>query len=110
VAQLNNGGLSNVSNPVAAGALNQALGPAVFTALTDALQAADNWADINTNALPTDTSAPAASGDETILGAGDVVSVQNHQVTNIPLSQAPEPLQEALGNGVMNGLQSGTGH
>ena len=108
-AQLNGGGLNNVSNPAAAGALNQALGAAVHDALANALQALGDYSAANY-----DTSGGSGTGtggtNEKILGGGDVVQIGGGGgVQSIPLNQAPQPLQNALGNGVRDGL-SGAGH
>jgi hypothetical protein len=104
VAQINNGGLNNVSSPAAAGALNQALGPEVRDALADALQA-----DYGSLLGDTSGTTPGSDDQETILTGGDVVQIENNKVKSIPLSQAPQQLQDAMKNG-MNGMPSGTGH
>jgi hypothetical protein len=109
VAQINNGGVNNVTNPVAEGALNQALGPAVHASLVEALQSSVDWTSTDTTG-PAPAAATAGDDGETILSGGDVVSIQDEKVKSIPLSQAPQPLQDALGNGVMNGLKSGNGN
>ena len=103
-AQLGGGGLNNVQNPAAAGALNLALGPAVHNALNQALAWLGDWTDTNYN--PADNGAGGAGGGngETLLNGGDVVVIGGNGVKSIPLSQAPGPLQQALGNGVLNSL------
>ena len=115
VAQLGDGQLSNVANPHASGALNQALGPVVFHTLQDALQAAGDVVDAaaagpdSTDAATTEaTTAPAASGDdETILSGGDVAEVADKSTKKIPLNQAPPELQRALAGDVYKGLGGG---
>jgi len=103
-AQLNNGGLNNVNNPDASGFLGQALSPLVFQGLQDALS---NWGDWNPADIPEDTT---GGNGETILNSGDVVEIGDKGVKNIPLSQAPKQLQNALGGSVLNGIPSGGGH
>ena len=105
--QLNNGELNNASNPAAAGALNQALSPFVYETLSNAMKG-----DFTDNDPPVDKSKDkrtADNGGEKVLGSGDVVEIGNDGVKNIPLSSAPKPLQTALGNGMLNGLQPGPG-
>ena len=105
-AQLNNGELINVANPAAAGALNQALSGPVRNNLADALKNMGEWTPAGA-AASTDNN---AGGKETTLGGGDVVEIGDNGVKTIPLSQAPQALQNALGNGVEDGLKSGSGH
>ena len=105
-AQLNNGEMNNVSDPAAAGALDQALSTAVHNTLLSALS------DVN---VVVDADATGAQKAETtsngkLLGDGDVVEIGGGNVKQIPLNKAPKPLQNALGNGVRNGLQPGAGH
>jgi filamentous hemagglutinin family protein len=107
-AQLNSGQLNNVSSAAASGALNMALGPAVHTELLNALTTLGDWSGV---ADTGDDTATAGSGDqETTLSGGDVVEITgNGDVKSIPLSAAPKSLQNAMGNGVLNGLP-GNGH
>jgi filamentous hemagglutinin family protein len=111
-AQINGGGVNNVSNPAAAGALNQALGPEVRNSLADALQDIGDWTQIDTNVTGPSSDGTDGGDQETILTGGDVVQIEDKKVKSIPLSKAPKQLQNALGNGVLNGLPSGpgTGH
>jgi hypothetical protein len=105
-AQLGGGGLNNVANPQAAGALNQALSPIVFQNLSDALVTLGDWADAS--GPSGDNTAP---GDqETILSGGDVVEIGDNGVKTIPLGQAPPQLQKAMGGDVLNGVSAGAGH
>jgi len=105
VAQLGNGQLNNVASPQAAGALNQALGPAVFHNLQDALQALTGWTDAGDTGAGDGT---ANDDGETILNGGDVAEVGDNGTKKIPLSQAPPQLQQALGGNVLQGM--GPGH
>jgi hypothetical protein len=109
-AQLGSNGLNNVTNPAAASALDGALSFTVHATLNDALNSLGDWTDTGTattSGNPTAKNQPA----ETLLGAGDVAQVEVGSVKNIPLSQAPKQLQDAMGNGVRSGLSgSGTGH
>ena len=104
-AQLGNGQLNNVANPQAAGTLNMALGPVVYHNLSDALIAIGDWA----NVPPGPGTDNSAGGGETILSGGDVVEIGNQGVKNIPLSQAPQQLKNAMSGDVLNGVP-GTGH
>jgi len=105
-AQLGNGQLNNVANPQAAGTLNLALGPVVYHNLSDALIAIGDWADVPPGPGSDNST---GGGDETILSGGDVVEIGNQGVKNIPLSQAPQQLKNAMSGDVRNGM-SGTGH
>jgi filamentous hemagglutinin family protein len=105
-AQLGGGGLNNVANPQASGALNQALSPIVFQNLSDALATLGDWAD----ASGPGGDNTGAGNQETILSGGDVVEIGDHGVKTIPLGQAPPQLQQALGGGVLNGVSAGAGH
>jgi filamentous hemagglutinin family protein len=92
IAQLNNGQYSNVSNPKAANVLNEALGPIVYSNMADALRSLGDWADV-----PDSASDTASSSDgETILTVGDVAEMTGTKVKAIPLSKAPEELQNAM--------------
>jgi filamentous hemagglutinin family protein len=104
-AQLGNGELNNVNNPAASGALNLALGPGVRSALFEALAV---WGD--TDVGPSVDNSTTTDSDETTLGSGDVVVIDDSKVKTIPLSQAPKSLQNALSNGVLGGMPSGGGH
>ena len=111
--QLNDGQVNNVANPHASGALNQALGPAVFHSLSDALSEDVDWT--STGPAPgdnDDTTADSGGGggdDEVILSAGDVAEVAKKGVKNIPLDQAPDQLKNAMSNDTLQGMK-GTGH
>ncbi len=96
------GGYNNIQNPVAAGALDVALGATVHNALNSALAAFGDWTDTDYN--PGDQGNAGGGNGETEVGSGDVVEIGNNQVKTIPLSQAPAPLKNALGNGVRNNL------
>jgi hypothetical protein len=92
-----------------------ALGPAVEAALMQALTVLGDWA--GTGATPaaeatTDDGKKKKHGEsETTLSSGDVVEIGgNGHVQSIPLNQAPKSLQNALSNGVLNGLSPGSGH
>lgn len=103
-AQLNGGQLNNVTDPAAAGTLNEALGPAVHNALADALKTIGDYNDETAG-----TGAASAGNGETILTGGDFGEIGGSDVQKIPASQAPPQLQNALGNGVLNNLPSGGG-
>lgn len=106
-AQLGDGGLNNVANPQAAGALNQALGPIVFQNLTNALGMPGDWTGGNDSGAG---GGNAGGGDqETILSGGDVAVIGDNGVKNIPPGQAPPQLQQAMSGDVLNGM-SGAGH
>jgi hypothetical protein len=105
-AQLGNGGLNNVANPQASGALNQALGPIVFHNLADALATWGDWVDTS----EPDNDNTGGGNQETILSGGDVVEIGDKGVKSIPLGQAPPQLQKAMGGDVLNGVSSGAGH
>ena len=92
IAQLDNGQYNNVSNPQAADVLNQALGPIVYANLADALRALGDWADVPASANDT----AAGSNGETILTGGDVAEMTATSAKKIPLSQAPEQMQNAM--------------
>jgi filamentous hemagglutinin family protein len=107
-ASLGGGELNNISNPAASGALNLALGPAVHNALLEALGQVADWSDNGSG----DTTDDSTTDDhkhkhaaETDLDSGDVVEIGGSAgVKSIPLSQAPKPLQQALGNNVLGGM------
>jgi hypothetical protein len=123
-AQLNNGQMNNVSNPRAAGTLDSALSGAVHETLEDALLAVGAFADSSTYG---DTSTGDSSGggsddnkknknknqgaytntpsNEQVIGPGGVVEMGGNGVQQIPPGSAPPQLQNALGNGVLQGLQ-----
>ena len=103
IAQLDNGQYSNVSNPQAADVLNQALGPIVYANLADALRALGDWADVPDSAKDT----TAGDSGETILTGGDVAEMTGTSAKKIPLSQAPEELQNALKDDSLKGTGSG---
>jgi filamentous hemagglutinin family protein len=103
IAQVNDGQLNNVTNPEAADALNLALGPIVYQNLADALRAEGDWANV-----PDQTTDTVGTGDgETILSGGDVAEMSGSKVTNIPLSQAPEQLRNAMKGDLLKGVGSG---
>ena len=107
--QINNGGVNNVTNPQAAGALNQALSPGVQQNLANAL----NWANLTAVDAPGAGRDTAAGGgaQETILTGGDVAEIGNKEgVKKIAPDQAPPQLQIAMNGGVLNGTPSGAGH
>jgi hypothetical protein len=102
-AQLGGGGLNNLQSPAASGALNLALSPAVFNLLNQAVTSLGDWTD--TSYAPTDDGQQGAGDNgETLLSGGDVVEIGGNTVKSIPLRQAPVPLQQALGNGVLDGM------
>jgi len=104
---VDNGGVNNVANPRASGALNQALGPAVFNSLADALKDLGDWA----GAADAGGAEGNAGGDEeTILGPGGVDVMDADGVKNIPPDQAPAQLRNALGGDVLKGMGAGAGH
>ena len=104
-AQLNNGQMNNVSNPHASGELNDALSGAVHDSLVDALTSVGAFADSETYGDTSDDEKKKKDSDEQIIGDGGVVEIGDGGVKQIPLSSAPKPLQDALGSGVMHGLQ-----
>jgi filamentous hemagglutinin family protein len=108
-AQIGNGGVNNVTNPQAAGALNQALGPVVFHNLQDALKDLGDFAAADLPGSSDDNTA-GGGGQETILSGGEVAEIGGKGVKNIPLAQAPPQLQNALGGGVLSGMPAGAGH
>ena len=105
-AQLNNGELNNVTDPAAAGALDQALSVGVHNTLLAAM----NDVQVVTDSNAADQDKKKTAGNGQLLGGGDVVEISAGTVKQIPASQAPPPLKNALGNGVKNGLQPGAGH
>jgi filamentous hemagglutinin family protein len=103
IALLDGGQLNNASNPEAAGTLEEALGPIVYQNLADALKALGDWADVP------DSSHTADNGEgETILTGGDVAEMSSTAVKNIPLSQAPEQLRNAMNSPTLQ--NAGAGH
>jgi filamentous hemagglutinin family protein len=103
IAQVGDGQMNNVANPEAADALNEALGPIVYQNLADALRAEGDWADV-----PDQTVDTVGNGEgETILSGGDVAEMSGSKVTNIPLSQAPEQLRNAMKGDLLKGVGSG---
>jgi hypothetical protein len=80
--------------------------------LTDALQSATDWTDVDTNDTGTDVAttgdggdnATGGAGQETILSGGDVAEVGNNGTQKIPLSKAPPQLQKALASDVLAGM------
>jgi hypothetical protein len=106
-AQLNGGELNNVTNPEAAGALNQALGPVAYHSLEDALK---SIGDYDAGDLPATNDAAGGGDSETILNGGEVAEIGEAGVKNIPPGQAPAQLKQAMGDGVLNGMPSGGGH
>jgi hypothetical protein len=107
--QLNNGQMNTVTNPAAAGALDSALSFAVHNTLADAMKGLDDWVDTETSGDDTDSTAQDNSGEK-IIDSGGVVEIDSGGVKSIPLSDAPQSLQNALGDGVLGGLQSKAGH
>jgi filamentous hemagglutinin family protein len=109
VAQINNGGVNNANNPVATSTISQALSPATEQGLQSALQTAfggGGFGDANTSTASPSTDVASDDSQETILEAGDVVSIKGGKVNkNIPLTEVPPELKQALGNLVFNGLQ-----
>jgi hypothetical protein len=98
------GGVGTNSNPAASDALGLALGPAVHNALNLALTSIGDYTDTTTSS---DSSAATSGGGngETTLGSGQYGEIDKGSgVKTISASQAPAPLQKALGNGVLNGL------
>ncbi len=105
--QLGGGQVNNMGNAQASGALNQALGPAVYHSLVDALAMIGDW----DAPAESGTDTGATGGDqETILSGGDVVEIGDNHVKQIPLSQAPKQLQNAMSGDVRKGMDAGTGH
>jgi hypothetical protein len=104
-AQLNNGQMNNVSNPRAAGELDDALSGPVHESLVDALMSVGAFADAETYGDTSNDDEKKKDQDEQIVGDGGVVEIGGGTVKQIPLSSAPKPLQDALGSGVMHGLQ-----
>jgi filamentous hemagglutinin family protein len=101
-AQLNGGHMDNVSNPAASGALDTALSLEVHENLQEALVSVGELAD----SYDEDSTTSSVSGGSTeMVGDGDVVEIGDGNVKKIPLSSAPKPLRDALGSGVMQGLQ-----
>jgi filamentous hemagglutinin family protein len=105
-AQLGDGGLDNVANAQASGALGQALGPVVYHNLTDALAMLGDWNAPDESGAGGDN---AGGEQETILTGGDVAEMGDNGVKHIPLSQAPQQLRNAMSGDVQNGMQ-GAGH
>jgi filamentous hemagglutinin family protein len=103
-AQLNGGHMDNVSNPHASGVLDTALSFEVHDTLQQALVSVGALAD-SYDGNSADTTSLATSGDTEMVGDGDVVEIGDGKVKKIPLSSAPQPLRDALGGGVMQGLQ-----
>jgi hypothetical protein len=92
--------------------LDYALGAAVHSALDAALAAFGGWTDVDYSADDTgnggdDNNKDKNGNNEVEIGSGGVVVIGNNQVKGIPLNQAPPQLQNALGNGVRNGLNGG---
>ena len=104
-AQLNNGELNNVTSPEASSALDLALSSAVRGSLADALRDVNLVEDTN----PADQAGDPGDVHQQVVDSGDVVVIGGGQVKHIPADQAPQPLKDALGNGVMNGLRPGAG-
>ena len=92
IALLNNGQYRNVTDPQATDIMDEALGPIVYQNLADALRALGDWADVPDKANDTE----AAGAGETILTGGDVAEMTGTSAKKIPLSQAPEQLQNAM--------------
>jgi filamentous hemagglutinin family protein len=114
-AEIGRGQVNNVASPHATGALNQALGPAVFQNLNGALQGMGNWTYVNGPGSTDVTARSSASrietadnngGTETILRGGDAAEVSSRGVKNISLTQVPDQLRKALGEDFFAGLAS----
>jgi hypothetical protein len=105
-ASLGGGGLNNVNNPQAAGALNVALGPIVYHNLSDALKELGDWADVPPGPSVND----AGGNQETLLGPDQWGEMDNKTSKNIPSDQVPQQLKNALGGNVLSGVPAGAGH
>jgi len=112
-AQMSQGELNNVTNPAASSALNDALSPLVFGTLTAALDSFGNEVSPGTGNTPEDNDPQkkhADNSDMQDLDSNDVVVIGGGGVKKIPLSQAPQQLQDALNNNTRSGLSNGAGH
>jgi hypothetical protein len=106
--RLSNGELNNSSNPQAAVQLDLALGQPVRDALNDALSALGDWTGDEATGPSVGEKGKGVPGTETTIGSGSVVVIgDDHQVKSVPMAKAPKALQDALSNGVMNGLPKG---
>jgi len=112
-AQMSQGELNNVTNPAASSTLNDALSPLVFGTLTAALDTFGNEVSPGTdNGAPDDDQHKQHADDTNMreLDSNDVVVIGGSGVQKIPLSQAPQQLQDALNNNTRSGLSNGAGH
>jgi len=110
---MSQGELNNVTNPAASSTLNDALSPLVFGTLTAALDTFGNEVSPGTdNGAPDDDQHKQHADDTNMreLDSNDVVVIGGSGVQKIPLSQAPQQLQDALNNNTRSGLSNGAGH
>ena len=106
-ASLGGGGLNNVNNPQASGALSMALGPVVYHNLADALKELGDWADVPSGP-PVDNA--GGTDQETILGPDQWGEMDKTTAKSIPSNQVPQQLKNALGGDVLHGVPGGAGH
>jgi len=125
-AQISHGELNNVTNPAATSALNQALSTFVRNTLSSALSSfVDNDSPSSgkavtggdDNGVPDDSKhdkkhakRQVAQNKETTLDQGEVAVIGGNGVQNIPLSQTPPALQNAMNDAALVGLSGGPGH